>query len=116
MSHHIDQNLHAYSNDQLIIIEQMPAFNKVVRQKHLFLFSITASFLFIYILLPILAFQPILQKPLIGAITGVWFYSAGLFLMTIILCTLYIRQAAKFDKKIANVIAEYQQMKLEEAP
>lgn len=116
MSNNIDQNLHAYTHDHLIIIEQMPAFNKVVRQKHLFLFSITACFLFIYILLPILAFQPILQKPLIGAITGVWFYSAGLFLMTIVLCTLYIRQAAKFDQKISDVIAEYQQMRMEEAP
>lgn len=116
MSHSIDQNLHTYSNDHLIAMEQMPTFNQVVREKNIFLVSVTAGFLFIYILLPILAFQPILQKPLIGAITGVWFYSAGLFLMTIILCTLYIRQAAKFDKKIANVIAEYQQMKLEEAP
>ncbi|MGL4674005.1 MAG: DUF485 domain-containing protein [Wohlfahrtiimonas sp.] len=116
MSHSIDQNLHAYSNDHLITIEQMPTFNQVVREKNIFLFSITAGFLFIYILLPILAFQPFLQKPIMGAITGVWFYSAGLFLMTITLCTLYIRQAAKFDKKIADVIAEYQQMKLEEAP
>ncbi len=116
MSQNMGQNLHAYSNEHLITIEQMPSFNKVVKQKHLFLFSITAGFLFIYILLPILAFQPILQKPLVGAITGVWFYSAGLFLMTIILCTLYIRQAAIFDKRIEAVIEEYQQMRSEEAP
>lgn len=106
----------SHNNKHLISIEQMPTFNQVVREKNIFLFSITASFLLIYILLPILAFQPILQKPIVGAITGVWFYSAGLFLMTIILCMLYIRQAAKFDQKIAAVIAEYQQMSMEEAP
>lgn len=108
MSPNIDQ--------QLLAIEKMPAFNQFVRKKNLFLFSVTLGFLFIYILLPILAFQPILQKPILGAITGVWFYSAGLFLMTIILCTLYIRQAAKFDQQIDAVLKDYHTMQQEDSP
>lgn len=95
---------------QLLLVEKIPTYNELVRQKNIFLFSVTGIFLFIYILLPILAFKPFLQTPVLGAITGVWFYSAGLFLMTVILCTLYVRQAAKFDKKMSVVLNEYQKM------
>ena len=88
-------------------IESMESFNKFVKKKNTFLFSITAGFLFLYILLPILAFQPVLQQKVIGNITGVWVYSAGLFIMTIILCTVYIKKAATFDKDVAAILAEY---------
>ncbi len=43
-------------------IEAMESFNKFVKKKNTFLFSITAAFLILYILLPILAFQPVLQQ------------------------------------------------------
>lgn len=43
-------------------IEAMESFNSFVKKKNTFLFSITAVFLFLYILLPILAFQPVLQQ------------------------------------------------------
>lgn len=63
-------------------IETMESFNKFVKKKNTFLFTITAGFLFLYIMLPILAFQPVLQQKVVGSITGVWVYSAGLFIMT----------------------------------
>ncbi|MEG0498159.1 MAG: DUF485 domain-containing protein [Carnobacterium sp.] len=89
-------------------IEAMESFNKFVKKKNTFLFSITATFLFLYILLPILAFRPVLQQKVVGNITGVWVYSAGLFIMTIVLCMVYIKKATSFDKAAAAVIAEYQ--------
>lgn len=89
-------------------IEAMESFNKFVKKKNTFLFSITALFLTLYILLPILAFQPVLQQKIVGNITGVWVYSAGLFIMTIVLCTVYVKKAASFDKAAAAVLAEYQ--------
>jgi len=89
-------------------IEAMESFNIFVKKKNTFLFSITAGFLFLYILLPILAFQPVLQQKIIGSITGVWIYSAGLFIMTIVLCTVYVKKASSFDKAAAAVLAEYQ--------
>ena len=88
-------------------IEAMESFNSFVRKKNTFLFSITAVFLILYILLPILAFQPVLQQKIFGNITGVWVYSAGLFVMTIVLCTVYVKKAASFDKAAAAVLAEY---------
>ncbi len=88
-------------------IEAMESFNSFVKKKNTFLFSMTAVFLILYILLPILAFQPVLQQKIFGNITGVWVYSAGLFVMTIVLCTVYVRKAASFDKAAAAVLAEY---------
>ncbi|KOS68486.1 membrane protein [Lysinibacillus contaminans] len=88
-------------------IEAMESFNKFVKKKNTFLFSITASFLLLYILLPILAFQPVLQQKVVGSITGVWVYAAGLFIMTIVLCTVYVKKAASFDKEAEAVLAEY---------
>lgn len=73
-------------------IEAMESFNSFVKKKNTFLFSITAVFLILYILLPILAFQPVLQQKFFGNITGVWVYSAGLFIMTIVLCTVYVKK------------------------
>jgi len=88
-------------------IEAMESFNSFVKKKNTFLFSITAVFLILYILLPILAFQPVLQQKFFGNITGVWVYSAGLFIMTIVLCTVYVKKAASFDKAAAAVLEEY---------
>ncbi|MER1985841.1 MAG: DUF485 domain-containing protein [Solibacillus sp.] len=88
-------------------IDQMASFNAFVKKKNTFLFTVTALFLTFYILLPILAFTTVLQQKAIGSITWVWVYSAALFIMTIILCTLYIRMATKFDKAAAAVLAEY---------
>lgn len=113
MAKNIDQRSCALKSQDYIAIDEMPEFNQFVKQKNTFLFSVTFGFLFIYILLPILAFQPILQTPIIGAITGVWIYSAGLFLMTIIVCTLYIRRATKFDKAAHEVIELYHQRQKE---
>ncbi|MGM9929921.1 MAG: DUF485 domain-containing protein [Bacillus sp. (in: firmicutes)] len=90
---------------------KMESFNKLVKRKNGFLFTTTVLFLIAYALLPILAFTDALQAKAIGQITWVWVYSLSLFLMTIVLCTLYVKRAQKFDKEAAAVIAEYQQQK-----
>ncbi|GGG16407.1 hypothetical protein GCM10007425_08440 [Lysinibacillus alkalisoli] len=89
-------------------IEAMESFNTFVKKKNTFLFSMTGAFLLFYILLPILAFKPVLQQKVIGNITGVWIYSAALFIMTVVVCTIYVKKATKFDEQAANVIKEYQ--------
>ncbi|SOC22497.1 uncharacterized membrane protein [Ureibacillus xyleni] len=89
-------------------IDQMESFNSFVKKKNTFLFGVTAAFLSLYILLPILAFTPVLQQKWIGNITGVWVYAAALFVMTVMLCMLYTKMAPKFDKIAAEVLAEYE--------
>ena len=88
---------------------KMDSFHKLVKRKNGFLFTTTFLFLIAYVLLPILAFTDFLQTKAIGEITWVWIYSLSLFIMTIILCTLYGKRAQKFDKEAAAVIAEYKQ-------
>ncbi|MCH7322693.1 DUF485 domain-containing protein [Solibacillus sp. MA9] len=89
-------------------IDRMDSFNTFVRKKNTFLFGITFTFLTFYILLPILAFTPVLQQKAIGSITWVWVYSLALFIMTIVLCTVYVKMASKFDKAAAAVLSEYE--------
>ncbi|MFL0583727.1 DUF485 domain-containing protein [Solibacillus silvestris] len=89
-------------------IDRMETFNQFVKKKNTFLFGITITFLTFYLLLPILAFTSVLQQKAIGNITWVWVYSLALFIMTIILCTLYVKMASKFDKAAAAVLQEYE--------
>ena len=98
-------NLTAQDYDK---INKSDSFNKLVRKKNTFLFGTTAVFLILYILLPILAFQPVLQQKWFGNITGVWVYSAGLFIMTVVLCMVYTKMAPKFDKMVVNVLDEFE--------
>ena len=89
-------------------IDQMESFNKFVKKKQTFLFGIAIAFLTFYIFLPILAFQPVLQQKWIGNITGVWVYSAALFIMTAILAVVYTMKAPSFANGVAEIIAEYE--------
>ena len=91
-------------------IDRMETFNQFVKKKNTFLFGITITFLTFYILLPILAFTPVLQQKAVGSITWVWVYSLALFIMTIVLCTLYGKMAAKFDKAAVAVLKEYEKV------
>ena len=91
-------------------IDRLESFNQFVKKKNTFLFSVAAAFLTFYILLPILAFTSVLQQQAIGSITWVWVYSLALFIMTVALCTLYVKMASKFDKEVAAVIAEYEKV------
>lgn len=93
------------------VFVNMESFNELVKKKNRFLFTTTFLFLVAYCLLPILAFTDALQTKAVGNITWVWVYSISLFLMTIILCTVYVKRAHKFDQEAAAVIAEYQQKK-----
>lgn len=89
------------------VIDRMESFNYFVKKKNKLLFGITFAFLTFYILLPILAFTSVLQQKWIGDITGVWVYSATLFVMTVALAILYSKLAPKFDAEAAAVLTEY---------
>ncbi|MGN7479272.1 DUF485 domain-containing protein [Solibacillus silvestris] len=90
------------------LIDRMESFNQFVKKKNTFLFGMTIAFLTFYILLPVLAFTPVLQQKAVGSITWVWVYSLALFIMTIVLCTVYVKMAGKFDKAAAAVLHEYE--------
>ena len=90
-------------------IASQQSFKQLARKKNLFLWTMTAIFLALYMLLPILtSFTEILHQKAIGNITWVWIYSAGLFVMTWSFAHFYVARANKFDKEAKSIIAEYE--------
>lgn len=83
-------------------------FKHLLKVKKKFLVPITAVFMTLYFLLPILtSYTTILNNPAIGSISWTWVYSIGLFVMVWILCIVYVKKAAKFDKMASNLIEKY---------
>ncbi|RHW37446.1 DUF485 domain-containing protein [Lysinibacillus yapensis] len=90
-------------------IAEMQSFKELTKKKNSFLWTITVIFLAAYLLLPILtSFTEILHQKAVGEITWVWFYSAGLFIMTWGLAHLYVAKANSFDKEAKAIIEEYE--------
>ncbi|MFJ7730793.1 DUF485 domain-containing protein [Lysinibacillus sp. NPDC097231] len=91
------------------VIANQESFKALVRRKNSFLWSMTVVFLAAYMLLPILtSYTTVLHQKALGEITWVWFYAAGLFIMTWGLCHLYVAKANSFDKEAKAIIAEYE--------
>lgn len=90
-------------------IAEMQSFKQLTKKKNAFLWSLTIIFLGAYMLLPVLtSYTKILHQKAIGEITWVWFYAAGLFIMTWGLAHLYVARAGKFDKEAKAIIDEYE--------
>ncbi|MDN4492583.1 DUF485 domain-containing protein [Ureibacillus sp. BA0131] len=90
-------------------IAEMESFKQLTKKKNSFLWTLTVIFLSAYLLLPILtSFTEILHQKAVGEITWVWFYSAGLFIMTWGLAHLYVAKANSFDKEAKAIIEEYE--------
>ncbi|WP_332645659.1 DUF485 domain-containing protein [Lysinibacillus sp. 54212] len=90
-------------------IAQLESFKKLTKKKNAFLWTLTVVFLVAYMLLPVLtSYTDILHQKAIGNITLVWFYAAGLFIMTWGLAHLYVAKASTFDREAKAVIEEYE--------
>lgn len=90
-------------------IAELESFKQLTKKKNKFLWTLTAIFLTLYMLLPILtSYTNILHQKAIGEVTWVWIYSAGLFVMTWSLAHFYVSRANKFDKDAQEVIDEYE--------
>lgn len=90
-------------------IAQLESFKTLTKKKNSFLWTLTVIFLVAYMLLPVLtSYTDILHQKAVGNITWVWFYSAGLFIMTWGLAHLYVAKANSFDRDAKAIIAEYE--------
>jgi uncharacterized membrane protein (DUF485 family) len=84
-------------------------FKQLMSKKKKFLIPLTGLFLSLYFLLPILtSYTTILNQPAIGSISWTWVYSLGLFIMTWVLCMVYVKKAAQFDKQAQQLMEKYQ--------
>ena len=82
-------------------------FKQFVSERKKFIVPLTIFFLLFYFLLPILtSYTTILNKPAIGDISWAWIFAFAQFIMTWVLCTLYVRKSASFDKQANQIIDE----------
>ncbi|WP_071393788.1 DUF485 domain-containing protein [Bacillus tuaregi] len=91
-------------------IASTPEFKDLMKAKKKFLVPVSIVFLALYFTLPILtSYSTILNRPAIGSISWTWVYSFGLFVMTWVLCMVYVKRAARYDKMAQNIIEKYSQ-------
>ncbi|MFF2755540.1 DUF485 domain-containing protein [Psychrobacillus sp. NPDC058041] len=87
-------------------IAQSPEFKTLKRKKNKFILPISIFFLLSYISLPILtSYTTLLNNNAFGDVAWVWVYAISLFVMTWVLCMIYVSKANGFDKE-ANQIVE----------
>ncbi|EIM08574.1 hypothetical protein A1A1_00720 [Planococcus antarcticus DSM 14505] len=90
-------------------IENSSSFRELMRRKKRFLIPTTILFLGLYLLFNIvISYTDWLNATFIGDITWVWVFAFGLFAMTWILVTIYMKRAAKFDEMAKNTLKEFE--------
>lgn len=89
-------------------IERSEGFKDLMRKKKQFLIPTTALFLGLYLAFNIvISYTNWLDAPITGDIPWVWVFAFGLFAMTWILVTVYMKKAARFDKMAEETLKEF---------
>ncbi|WP_249872404.1 DUF485 domain-containing protein [Oceanobacillus saliphilus] len=95
--------------DYVKVIESK-SFKKLMHDRKKFTIPLTIFFLVFYFMLPILtSYTTFLNTPAIGDISWVWLFALAQFVMTWVLCTIYVKKAAGFDKQADQIIKEMEQ-------
>ncbi|TYR79575.1 DUF485 domain-containing protein [Priestia megaterium] len=88
-------------------IVQSPSFQKLLRSKRNFILPLSLFFLAFYFTLPILtAYTTVLNQPAFASMTWAWIFAFAQFIMTWVLCILYTKRAAQFDKLVETIKTE----------
>ncbi|GAB2671181.1 DUF485 domain-containing protein [Paenibacillus thermoaerophilus] len=83
-------------------------FRQLISSKKKLIVPLTLLFLAFYFTLPILtSYTKILNQPAIGDISWAWLFAIAQFIMTWILCTVYVKKAASFDRLAEEVLTEF---------
>ncbi|WP_367281332.1 DUF485 domain-containing protein [Planococcus shenhongbingii] len=89
-------------------IESSAGFKDLMKKKKAFLIPTTILFLGLYLLFNIIiSYTNLLDAKFIGDISWVWVFAFGLFAMTWILVTVYMKRAAKFDEMAWETLKEF---------
>lgn len=95
-------------------IESSPGFRNLMKKKKMFLIPLSVLFLGLYLLFNIvISYTNWLDAPFIGDISWVWVFAFGLFAMTWILVTVYMKKAATFDEMADETLKEFDYYKEE---
>jgi uncharacterized membrane protein (DUF485 family) len=88
-------------------IAKSPKFQLLLRQKKRFILSLSVFFFAFYFLLPILtSYSKVLNHPAFGPVSWAWVFAFAQFIMTWVLCTVYSRRAAQFDRTVEELKRE----------
>ncbi|WP_010650395.1 DUF485 domain-containing protein [Oceanobacillus massiliensis] len=86
-------------------VESSPQFQQFMANKKKFIVPVTIFFLVFYFLLPILtSYTTFLNTPAVGDISWVWIFAVAQFIMTWVVCSIYVKKAASFDEEVDRII------------
>lgn len=93
------------SKIDFVKVEESKQFKAFMSEKKKFIVPMTVFFLVFYFLLPIFtSFTTFLNTSFFGDISWVWVFAFAQFVMTWVLCTIYVKKAAKFDEKANDIV------------
>ncbi|MFD2131935.1 DUF485 domain-containing protein [Pseudogracilibacillus auburnensis] len=82
-------------------------FKQLIHERKVFIIPLTIFFLVFYFTLPILtSYSTVLNKSAFGDISWAWIFAVAQFIMTWVLCVVYVKKFAKFDKQADEIIKE----------
>lgn len=88
-------------------VESSPQFKRLMENKKKFIVPMTIFFLVFYFLLPIsTSYGTFLNTPVFGDITWAWVFAVAQFVMTWVICSIYVKKANTFDKDADQIVNE----------
>jgi uncharacterized membrane protein (DUF485 family) len=90
-------------------IARDPAFAALKAAKRRFIIPATIFFLVYYMTLPVLVgfFPELMKKPVLGKVNWAYLYALSQFVMTWVLCAMYVRTARRWDEMNATLLARF---------
>jgi uncharacterized membrane protein (DUF485 family) len=87
-------------------IAQHPGFAELKRAKLRFIVPATIFFMVYYMALPVLVgfFPELMKKPVWGKVNWAYLFALSQFIMTWVICGLYVRVARRWDKMTAELL------------
>ena len=94
--HEIERN----KETDFVKVAESGSFKKLIQERKRFIIPLTIFFLVFYFMLPVLtSYTTILSIPAIGDISWAWIFAFAQFIMTWVLCTVYVKKSASFDRQ-----------------
>lgn len=86
-----------------------PDFKELQRAKRRFIIPATLFFLIYYMALPVLVgFWPAVMKaPVLGKVNAAYLFALSQFIMTWVVCAMYVRAARRWDSMNAKLLAKH---------
>jgi uncharacterized membrane protein (DUF485 family) len=87
-------------------IARHPGFAELKRAKLRFIVPATVFFMVFYMALPVMVgfFPEVMKKPVLGKVNWAYIFALSQFVMTWVLCGLYVRAARRWDKMTVDLL------------